>query len=300
MTSLPTPKSARSTSTPSGAHAAPIGPSVVILVIHFGAWPEWFPFFLESCRWNPTIDWLIVCDAAPPADHPRNVRFLMSSLGAMAKRIEARLDVAANIESAYKLCDFRLAFARLFDDVIAPYAFFGWGDSDVIYGNLRRVLDPRAFECDVIAFYDQHLSGHLTLVRNVDGARNLHLVIADWAERAARKEYQHLDEPSPDLLRPAFNVWARQSFNTPLSPYAPWRDGTFTFPTEWYWREGRLTNDLDGDVEFLYLHFMHWKGGAWPRECGNAQWEKLDRIIHVDPALAGRGFRVTAGGFFPL
>src|SRR5262245_20614408 len=28
-------------------------PRILILILHFGSWPEWFPLFLETCRWNP-------------------------------------------------------------------------------------------------------------------------------------------------------------------------------------------------------------------------------------------------------
>ena len=45
---------------------------------------------------------------------------------------------------------------------------------------------------------------------------------------------------------------------------------------------------------------MHWKGGDWPRACGNAQWERLPRIVHADPGQAARGFRINERGFFPL
>jgi hypothetical protein len=275
-------------------------PRILILIVHFGSWPEWFPLFLETCRWNSTVDWLIVTDCDPPAAAPPNIRFLEESLSSVTRRIAAKLGHSVPIDYPYKLCDLRLAFPAVFDDLTRGYDFFGWGDLDVLYGNIRQLLSTDALDNDVIAFYDDHLTGHLTIVRNTAAARDLHLQIPDWIARVSLSAYQHLDEPPPDLLRPRFRVWAKQSYNTPLSPYAAWRDGTFTFPAEWYWRNGRLTNDLDGNTEFLYLHFMHWKGGAWPRECGNAQWERLDRLVHFDPALAHQGFRVNEHGFFLL
>jgi hypothetical protein len=45
---------------------------------------------------------------------------------------------------------------------------------------------------------------------------------------------------------------------------------------------------------------MHWKGGWWPRLCGNAQWEGLDRLVHVESGEARHGFRINERGFFPL
>ena len=40
--------------------------SVLILIPWFGPWPPWMRFFLESCRWNSTINWLLIGDAEPP------------------------------------------------------------------------------------------------------------------------------------------------------------------------------------------------------------------------------------------
>jgi hypothetical protein len=113
-------------------------------------------------------------------------------------------------------------------------------------------------------------------------------------------EYTHLDEPAIEAVPLTYRVLAAESFNTPLSPKIRWTDGTFEFPGSWTWRDGRITNDKDGSRDFPYLHFMHWKGGAWPRACGNAQWEQLERIVHIEPGRAREGFRIDERGIWPL
>jgi len=135
-------------------------------------------------------------------------------------------------------------------------------------------------------------------VRNRARGRALHRALPGFLASVGDPEYRHLDEPRPTALA-RVKVHARESFNTPLSKLIPWRDGRLVFPREWRWRDGSLTNDLDASVEFLYLHFMHWKGGAWPRECGNAHWERLDRVVHLDPATAESGFCIDETGFHP-
>lgn len=119
----------------------------------------------------------------------------------------------------------------------------------------------------------------------------------DWRERI---EYTHFDEVPPGTVPAPLKVYAEYSFNTPLSPHFPWADGTFDCPSEWTWKDDRLTNDKDGDREFLYLHFMHWKGGCWPRHCGKAQWTKLDKLVHLEPGECAHALRVTENGFLPL
>jgi hypothetical protein len=50
-------------------------PRIRILIPYFGAWPPWMGLFLESCRANPSIDWLLLGDCGPlDADLPPNVR----------------------------------------------------------------------------------------------------------------------------------------------------------------------------------------------------------------------------------
>ena len=34
-------------------------------------------------------------------------------------------------------------------------------------------------------------------------------------------------------------------------------------PGFWFWKEGKLTNEKDGEREFLYLHFMRWQTNRW-------------------------------------
>lgn len=42
-----------------------------------------------------------------------------------------------------------------------------------------------------------------------------------------------------------------------------WHDGSRDFPTRWYWKDGHLTNDRDGDRSFPYFHFVCWKRNEW-------------------------------------
>jgi hypothetical protein len=88
-----------------------------------------------------------------------------------------------------------------------------------------------------------------------------------------------------------------EAYGTPF--VHPWTDGADAWPSEWYWRRGRLTTDRDGAREFPYLHFMVWKGGHEAR-FGGGQWRRLARVVNLAPEDAREGFRVNERGFFPL
>ena len=273
---------------------------ILLLVPYFGAWPEWIEFHLATARWNRSVEWLYLGDHGPPGRLAPHIRFRAMSLDELRELASARLGRSVALFEPYKVCDLRPAFGALFEELVVEYDYFGWSDIDVLYGDLRRLLGPELGSgADILTFNEAHLSGHLTLLRRGARAREICASIPDFSTKIEEPSYQHLDEPPPDLFR-ALKVSARESFNTPLSRLIPWRDGRFVFPTEWRWRDGSLTNDLDGDVEHLYLHFMHWKGGWWARECGNAQWERFESVVHLDPLQAELGFRVDETGFHPL
>ncbi|WP_371417607.1 DUF6625 family protein [Anabaena sp. UHCC 0187] len=35
---------------------------IAIIIVYFGQWPVWFPAFLESCRYNSSVNWLFFTD----------------------------------------------------------------------------------------------------------------------------------------------------------------------------------------------------------------------------------------------
>lgn len=269
----------------------------VMLMPYFGRWPEWIDIYFETCGWNAAIDFEFFTDCGPlPHPPPSNVRIHPMTLAEFNERFRACFPEHAGARSAYKLCDLRPAYGAMFRDLIAHCPFFGWGDVDVVYGQLAASITDEMRRADVISFNRDHLSGHLTLVRT-DLAADLHRFFHAWDEKVDHPDYQHLDEPK---TLAGLNVYLHESFNTPLSPWKPWTNGRSRFPKEWYWRDGVLTNDLDGPRQFSHLHFMHWKGGEWPRECGNAQWERLARIVNMPFDEVKTGFRVNSRGFHAL
>lgn len=272
-----------------------------MLMPYFGSWPEWFELYLESCRWNPQVTWHFFTDCGVPAcDVPPNVTFNATTLKEFLHLTEKRVGVRIDWENAYKICDLRPAFGQIFSPDPEKFEFWGWGDIDVIYGDFDKFFTDSLLNNDCISFSKRHLSGHFCIWRNNERVCTWYRRTEGWRERMESAEYTHLDECEPSFVPSDLRVYAEYSFNTPLSPHTPWTEGTFNCPNEWLWKDGALTNDLDGDREFLYLHFMQWKGGWWPRHCGNAQWEKLDKLVHLDPGECKRGFKVTEFGFFNL
>jgi hypothetical protein len=71
------------------------------------------------------------------------------------------------------------------------------------------------------------------------------------------------------------------------------------YPQRWFWRRGHLTNERDGDQEFLCLHFMRWQSAHWintPPTLGEASWVGRE-LIHTDWRRAATEDSVSPAGF---
>ena len=272
--------------------------SIAIVIPYYGTWPEWINLFVETCRFNPTVDWLIPTDQPEPANQCPNVRFLPLSLEGFCDLASRKLDLGVSIPNLYKLCDYKVTYGKVFEDHLADYDYFGFGDLDVFYGNMRKLITDEALAHDVSSFHEQHVSGHLCLMRNVEPVKTLYQRIENVEACLNWPYYTGVDERGLTELTMGRD-WAHfvESYNTPLSRSQPWCDGTYWFPAEWYWEDGVLTNNRDRR-DFLYLHFMHWKGGHWAGQFGNAQWERLSRVVHFDDSRLRGGFRVNEKGIF--
>nr|WP_294565427.1 DUF6625 family protein [uncultured Rhodopila sp.] len=99
------------------------------------------------------------------------------------------LGIAVEIESPYKVCDFRPVFWALLTQATRPYQYWGHCDIDMVFGNLGNYITR-----DLLAQYDKIFTvGHLTLYRNCSLANEMFsrpYPRFDW--RAILSESRHL------------------------------------------------------------------------------------------------------------
>lgn len=140
-----------------------------LILPYFGRFNSYFPLFLESCRRNEFVDWLVFCDDRTNYDYPQNVKVHYTSLAEIRERIQSQWDFEVNVDSGYRLCTFRPAYGEIFSDFIAHYEYWGFCDCDLIWGNLERFLPRNYREYDRIGRF-----GHCMLVRNCDHMNRLY------------------------------------------------------------------------------------------------------------------------------
>ena len=285
---------------------------ILIFVLWFGPWPAWMRCFLESCRWNPTVDWLVIGDAAPPEDAPSNVRFNVTSFEDFRAHFSSRLKINARWTSAYKICEIDPALAAVYPDEIAGYDYWGYCDLDVIFGDIRRFYTPQVLTADCITTHEHIVAGHFTLFRNTPRMVNAFRRVPLWRSLLATNSHKSFDEQALSRLFMPLKGrqrWRRlftpflggarfiEQFSTNIPPLK-WIDGTEDFPRRWFWNRGRLTTDRSGDREFLYLHFSHWQSSRWTG-ARTPPWKTLEKLVRLDEARPER-FMISAQGFEPL
>lgn len=265
-----------------------------LLIPYYGKWPVYFNLYLESCRYNPWIDFVFITDLAPPAQTPDNVKFKSLTLEELRKRVDERLNIRARLNYPYKLCDLRPAYGLLFVDYLKAYDYWGWGDIDVIYGDLKKFL-PDNFSngnYDVISFRARWVSGAFTLLRNSEELNTLFLSDRDyitvfesdehfsygecgkrWNELRAGAEISslHFDRSNMTLLvrKKEAEGNLKCSFNDHIREYL--------LPTELLtWSKGRL---FLGDKELMMYHFIsEKKSGLFEYP----QWSEVPDTYHID------------------
>ena len=137
---------------------------ILIIIPYFGKLPNYFELWLHSARFNKTFEWLLLLDDTKNYDFPENVHVEYTSFLSLKKYIQSKFDFPIALSSPYKLCDFRPAYGYIFNDYVRDYNFWGYGDLDLLYGNLSNFITD-----EFLSKYDRILPcGHLSLFRNND------------------------------------------------------------------------------------------------------------------------------------
>ena len=257
-------------------------PSIILLIPYFGKWPAWFGFFLKTCQFNSSVQWLFFTDCTVPENAPNNVVFKRISFQDYKSKVSSKLGIVFQPDSPYKLCDLKQALGYIHDEDIRDYDFWGFSDIDLICGDIRKhYTEERLSKFDLYSTHERRVSGHFCLIRNTKKMREAFKLMKNWKARMSDNEHHALDEGAfsrlfirhKNLPKPLFNLlskinpWRRRSefteeFSTPNAG-VPWLDGSYEFPEVWKWDSGRLVNNLTNERDYPYFHFFGWKKDVW-------------------------------------
>lgn len=135
---------------------------IIFIIPYFGHFNNYFDIWLNSCANNPTIDWLIFTDCKDKHNYPQNVKVENTTFEELKTHFQSFYDFQISLEKPYKLCDYKPAYGDLFYQYIKDYDFWGYCDTDLIWGDLRKFLSD-----DILNKYEKIGNwGHCCIIRN--------------------------------------------------------------------------------------------------------------------------------------
>jgi hypothetical protein len=170
--------------------------SIAILTCWYGDYPWYFQYFIKSCVYNPTIDFIIITDnTVLIPNKPNNVKIIYKTLEDVKAIASAKLGFTVAIDTPYKLCDFKPAYAFLFPEIISQYDFWGHGDIDMVYGSIRNFLTEEILDnYDIISSREDIIMGTFCLYRNNLKINTLFMKSRDFKYVFSNSEHFCFDE----------------------------------------------------------------------------------------------------------
>lgn len=254
-------------------------PTVCVVICYWGKLPGWMDYFLLSCAYNPTIDFLIITDQIGRPEAPPNVRFEKMDRERLVALATEKSGLPCRIDRPYKLVDFKPLFGHILEDLIGDVDYWGYSDLDVVFGDVRHALNRlRLWEYDVLTARREFLVGHFTLLRNSPELRTLYRESRDLSSTLWRPKAMSFDECGWQWMRrfrgqPLTDQAACDSMSHivgRLSVQGRIRACLSTEVLEWpevmgnrwrlEWDSGRLRQASNGK-EAMYFHFHAFKHG---------------------------------------
>lgn len=132
---------------------------IIVILPYFGKFPNYFNFFLQSCKKNNTIDFLIVTDNFIKCDS-HNINIVNCSFEEFKIKVQKKFNYKISLNKPYKLCDYKLFYGYIFSEYIKGYDFWGFCDCDLIFGDIRKFITDEILEkySYILALGHFHLS----------------------------------------------------------------------------------------------------------------------------------------------
>lgn len=142
-----------------------------LVIPYFGKFPNYFKMWLVSAAYTG-MDFLIFTDAITEEySFPDNVYVTKITFSELKSRIKQIMqDKKIVLHDAYKLCDYRISYGKIFENELEGYDYWGYCDVDLIWGNPFCNMDLQIIRNAQKLF----TRGHFCLFKNDEYSRNLY------------------------------------------------------------------------------------------------------------------------------
>ncbi|MCZ8493360.1 DUF6625 family protein [Priestia megaterium] len=160
--------------------------SICFIVVYFGKLPSNFNLWLNSCKYNKTIDFILITDDKTDFEFPENVKVIYMSFDKLVCRFQGVFDYKIKLEAPYKLCDYKPAYGEAFQDYIKGYEYWGYCDIDLIWGDIR------SFVTEKVLRENQRIltRGHCSIFPNTKESNMMYRTLTSEGCQNAKDVYQ--------------------------------------------------------------------------------------------------------------
>lgn len=243
--------------------------SIIVIFPYFGKLPPQYKMWRASALYNTDVDFLFFTDCN--VESAKNIMVHKMTFADFKQMVQSKFDFPIVLDRPYKICDYRPAFAYALSDYIRGYDFWGWGDLDVVYGNIRHFITE-----EVLSHYKMISGwGHFTLYHNDEDTNTFFMKPID-----GYKDYKEVFTQPSSLYFDEYNYkgfgdkWVQCR---PKDCWLEWYFDNLSRPKEAYhfcslnrgWKQVifehidnklyiiRFNNGQIEKKESLYAHFQH-------------------------------------------
>ena len=133
--------------------------TIVVIFPYFGKLPVQYQMWRASALRNPSVDFMFFTDT--DVEPAKNIIVNKMQFSDFRQLVQKAFDFPIVLDRPYKLCEYKQAYGYILQDYIKEYDFWGFGDLDLVYGDLRSF-----FTEDILTHKFLLGWGHLTLLHN--------------------------------------------------------------------------------------------------------------------------------------
>ena len=241
---------------------------IVIIFPYFGTLPVQYKMWRASALKNPTVDFLFFTDA--DVEPAKNILVHNMRFEEFQKITQQAFDFPIVLNRPYKLCEYKQAYGYILQEYIKEYDFWGFGDLDLVYGDLRSFFTEEVLKHKFLLGW-----GHLTLLHNDEDTNTYFMKqvdgYQDYKDAFTTSKITFFDEYGYNGCsdkwrdcRPE-DCWLEWSFDNASKPKQSYHFNSLTRGWEQVIFEHignklymlRFNNGQIEKKESLYAHFQH-------------------------------------------
>lgn len=242
---------------------------------YFGKFNNYFNLWLLSASKNSLIDFYIITDNAYRLEkNMKNIFIINKTLKDIKKMANNILGFNCSLDKPYKLCDYKPLYNLIFNDICKDYDYWGYGDMDIVFGDLNSFVQSEMFSNKLCIFR----LGHLSFFKNDESINDIRSLVSSkiikyvfstssicFFDEREYSRYSLIQKKYPDKVFDDYKLIADIS---PVYSYlwAPERQYTKDIPNEYIfnYKDGKikgyhLENTKLIEEKFLYIHLMRRK-----------------------------------------